>query len=89
MAIQDDLIAMMREDLGPAFEKATIAALLKEVAKRVYAPRLKALYAARLDNAALLAQRQSAEEAARQAQVDMESARAAAMTQAETDLAGV
>ena len=89
MALQDDLIQMMRYDLGIGFETATLTTLVKEVAKRQYAPKLRALYASRLDTSPLVATRQTAEQQARDAQAQLDAAKAAAQLQADTDLRGV
>ena len=89
MALRDDFVQMMRDDLGIGFETATFAALVKEVAKRHYAPKLRALYASRVNTSPLIATRQAAEQSARDAQAQLEAAKAAAQLQADTDLLGV
>ena len=89
MALRDDFILMMRYDLGPGCETATFPTLVKEVAKRQYAPRLRALYASRVDTSTLIAARQTAEQQARDAQAQLDAAKATAQAQADADLQGV
>ena len=89
MALRDDFVQMMRDDLGRGFETALFPALVKEVAKRQYAPRLRALYASRVDTSTFITARQTAEQQARDAQTQLDAAKKAAQVQADADLQGV
>lgn len=61
MAIRDDIMVLLRQELGEGFETATFAVMAREHVLRALRPKLLALYRSRLDETALIAARQAAE----------------------------
>lgn len=86
MAVREDVIALLRQELGPGFEASTFAQLERAYLKRVLKPKLRALYRSRKDDGALVAARQAKEQALRDEEALRQAALDAADAQLETDL---
>ena len=86
MAIRDDAIAIMRQDLGPGFEAATFAVLQRAYLRRALRPKLKALYLSRVDSTALVVARQALEQALRNEETLVEAERAGTERLLDTEL---
>ena len=86
MAIRDEYIAVLRDELGEGFEVATFATLTKEYARRGLQGKVLARRRALLDNTALITARQSAEQALRDEEAARKTAEGDLVTQFEADL---
>lgn len=63
MAIREDIMALLRQELGVGFETATFAVMAREHVLRGLRSKLLALYRSRIDETALVDARKTAEAA--------------------------
>jgi len=82
MALRDEVVTLLREELGEGYESATLGVLLKAYTLKAILPKLKARRVVALDLTALVAARKSAEDALR----TEEATRKAAVAQVEADV---
>ena len=82
MALRDEVVTLLREELGEGYESATLGVLLKAYTMKAILPKLKARRGVALDLTALVAARKSAEDALR----TEEATRKAAVAQVEADV---
>ena len=88
MAIRDEYIVVLRQELGVGFESAILATLMREYVARQLKPKVLAARRAALDTTALVAARVAKEQALRDEEAARKAAEAALVVQLEVDLGG-
>ena len=89
MALNDDLTAILRAQLGDGFERTPLPALRREFEKRNLRPLLQAYRRRGIDTASLERARQVVEDTLRTEQATRAAAVATSDAQAEADIAGL
>ncbi len=94
MALREDVISTLRSELGEGFKAAPLGilpakgSLLRAFLMRELTPKLKAVAVGRLDDTALVASRQAAEQALRDEEVLRKAEIEATLLQLEADIRG-
>ena len=89
MTFQEDITNILRAELGEGFESANLRTLYLAYLKRQVEPKLRALYALRVDRSVLESARDSAAAAITFEEERVKTARDSAEAQAETDIASL
>ena len=88
MAIRDEYIAVLRQELGAGFESAILSTLMREYVARELKPKVLAARRAALDTTALIAARVAKEQALADEITARKAAEDALAAQLEIDLGG-
>ena len=88
MAIRDDVLMLLRQELGDGFETATLAICSKAYVAQQMRPKLIALYKSRIDKSFIVAARQAVEQAAKDEEAQYKAIDDAVPGQVEADLGG-
>jgi len=88
MAIRDDVLMLLQQQLGEGFAAATLAACSKAYVMRGIRPHLIALYKSRIDTTLIVAARQAAEQAAKDETAQYKAIDDAVPGQVDADLGG-
>ena len=88
MAVREDILALLRQELGKGFETAPFAVMAREYVLWALRPKLLALYRSRLDETALVDARKAAEAALAQEIEQRKLNDAGVMGQLDNDLQG-
>lgn len=88
MSIRDDILQVLRSELGEGHETDTLVVASKEFISRTLRPKLVALYKSRIDKASILAAREAMERALADEEAQYKAIEDAVPPQVDTDLRG-